>query len=111
MAESSNPGIRQLMAAEEEASKIVSEARKQRTQRLKQCKSEAEAQIKQFRDKEQQKFDAYSKEKLGVSDEQKGDFLQKTQETLGSIDNDLKSNKDAVVELLLKAVQTVDTSA
>ncbi|TYZ57901.1 hypothetical protein PybrP1_010505, partial [[Pythium] brassicae (nom. inval.)] len=51
-----NQSIKELMAAETKASKIISEARQERGERLKQAKVEAEAEINAFRKQQEHAF-------------------------------------------------------
>ncbi|KAG9408573.1 hypothetical protein AC1031_020427 [Aphanomyces cochlioides] len=60
-----NQSIKELMAAETKASKIISEARQERGERLKQAKAEAEAEIAAYRRQQDQIFQMNSTDLLG----------------------------------------------
>lgn len=47
---SQTAGIQQLLAAEKRAAEKINEARKRKTQRLKQAKQEAQAEIDKYRE-------------------------------------------------------------
>ncbi|ETI39032.1 V-type ATPase, G subunit, variant [Phytophthora nicotianae CJ01A1] len=51
-----NQSIKELMAAETKASKVISEARQERGERLKQAKLEAEAEITAYRKQMERSF-------------------------------------------------------
>ncbi|OQS04858.1 hypothetical protein THRCLA_20778 [Thraustotheca clavata] len=99
-----NQSIKELMAAETKASKIISEARQERGERLKQAKVEAEAEIAAYRLQQDQVFQMNSTDLLGddssIMDKETEDDIQKMR-------NDYHANKEAVLELMTNYVQKV----
>ncbi|KAK9790588.1 hypothetical protein WJX73_008059 [Symbiochloris irregularis] len=99
--------IQRLIAAEQEAQKIVAAARKARTERLKQAKAEAEKEIKSYK---KQREESYQKR---ISDDSSSSGANaKRLEGEGSnakkaLDKSIASKKQEVLDMLLKYVSTV----
>lgn len=100
-------GIQKLLAAEQEASRIVAEARKGKAERLRQAKAEAEKEISAYR---AEREGAYQK-KLAESSSGAASTLERlTKETdtnISQVHGDVTSKKNLVVDMLVKYVSTV----
>ncbi|CAK4084984.1 unnamed protein product [Aphanomyces euteiches] len=99
-----NQSIKELMAAETKASKIISEARQERGERLKQAKAEAEAEIAAYRRQQDQIFQMNSTDLLGddssVMDKETDLEIQKMRA-------DFDKNKDSALMFMYDHVTRV----
>lgn len=85
---------------------IVSRAREQRVQRLKQASVEAEQSVSTLRKQLQQQFDNDIKTK-GNDSTYANELKSNTNKELKSIDDAFNKNKDKVLDVLLHHVTTV----
>ncbi|RLN86289.1 hypothetical protein BBJ28_00001841 [Nothophytophthora sp. Chile5] len=103
-----NQSIKELMAAETKASKIISEARQERGERLKQAKLEAEAEITAYRKQMERTYQMNANTDLmgddpSILEEETQRDIQKMQYVSGlfrSIHADRKANKPKVVQMM-----------
>jgi V-type H+-transporting ATPase subunit G len=103
----STDGIKKLMEAEQEAQKIVAEARKFKTERLKQAKAEADKEIAAYR---AEREGAYQKKLADSSSGSTSTFQRLSQETqmnITNLQNSVRAKKQAVLTSLLGYVATV----
>ncbi|KDO22811.1 V-type ATPase [Saprolegnia parasitica CBS 223.65] len=99
-----NQSIKELMAAETKASKIISEARQERGERLKQAKVEAEAEIAAYRLQQDQAFQMNSTDLLG---DDSSIMDQETEQDIQKMRNEYMRNKDSVLQLMTGHVTKV----
>eukprot|EP00775_Hariotina_reticulata_P009598 gene9598-9761_t len=100
-------GIQKLLAAEQEASRIVAEARKAKAERLRQAKADAEREIAQYR---AEREGAYQK-KLSESSTGAASTLERmskeTEANIAQVHADVAAKKSQVVDLIVKYVTAV----
>jgi V-type H+-transporting ATPase subunit G len=107
---SGQEGIDKLLAAESEATEIVSKARKEKTARIKQARDEAEAMIKKLRADMDRDFK--NAEMAGTGGGEKSTKLAgETENQLAEIRRQAEANRVNVVRQILGWITTVDTSA
>lgn len=100
-------GIQRLLAAEQEAQKIIAQARKEKSERLKQAKREAEKEIAAYR---QQREEAYKKQ---ISDDSSNSGAnvkrldKESSEAMHEIQQNISKKKKEVLDQLLSYVTTV----
>jgi len=94
------------LRAEEEAAKIVTRAREERTQRLKQATIEAEKTVEALRKSLHEQF---QKEivSAGTDTQFAASLKSKTENEISKIDRDFAAHKNVVVDLLLHHVTSV----
>jgi V-type H+-transporting ATPase subunit G len=100
-------GIKKLLDAEQEAQKIVNEARKFKQERLKQAKAEADKEIAAYK---AEREGAYQKKLLESKTGSDNLYQRLNTETAGNIravQDDVRSKKSIVVDTLLGYVTTV----
>jgi V-type H+-transporting ATPase subunit G len=100
-------GIQRLLAAEKEAQQIVAQARKAKSDRLKQAKAEAEKEIKAYK---QQREEAY--QKLISDDTSNSGATEKrleseSKDTVKAIQKSISEKKKEVSDQLLSYVTSV----
>mmetsp|Transcript_28696 Transcript_28696/g.80784 ORF Transcript_28696/g.80784 Transcript_28696/m.80784 type:complete len:110 (+) Transcript_28696:128-457(+) len=100
-------GIQKLMAAEQEAQRVVTEARKQKTERLKAAKSEAETEIKTFRADREADFQKKIAQGGDSSSVQFTEMIKETDDQVSQIKKDIVSLKGKVTDALVSAVLQV----
>eukprot|EP00798_Chlamydomonas_sp_ICE-L_P028493 gene28493-31648_t len=100
-------GIQKLLAAEQDAQRIVSDARKAKQDRLRQAKAEAEKEIAAYR---AEREGAYQKKIAESSSGSQATFQRLASETSLSvqrIDADVRQKKQQIVDLLIGYATTV----
>lgn len=109
MAGKSQELISKLLAAEDQAEKIIADARAQRTQKLKDVRAAAEAELEPFKMKEEQKF---RQEQLEMSNTTGNNAAleQQTQRELAQVKSDFEGNKKAAAKFILDKVLDIDLS-
>ena len=75
--------------------------------RLKQAKSEAEAEIAAYKATRESQFQTFSKERLGDSAGVSSTLAKSTEAELAKIGTDQSNNKKAVIDMLLSMVTSV----
>ncbi|KAI6219101.1 V-type proton ATPase subunit G [Aphelenchoides besseyi] len=95
---SQTAGIMQLLTAEKRAAEKINEARKRKTQRLKQAKQEAQAE-----DRERQ-FKEYEQQYLGTKEDIESGIIRETEAELQSMQRNVAQNKQQVIVRLLQLV-------
>ncbi|CAH0475414.1 unnamed protein product [Peronospora belbahrii] len=93
-----NQSIKELLAAENKASKIISEARQERGERLKQAKFEAEAEITAYRKQMEQSFQMSNNNDLMGNDP--NILEEETQREIQTMQTEFYQNKQAVIALM-----------
>jgi len=100
-------GIQKLLAAEQEASRIVAEARKAKSDRLRQAKAEAEKEIAAYKAERegayQKKLAESSSGAASTTERLKGE----TDRNILQVQADVKAKKSQVVDMLVGYVNTV----
>lgn len=99
--------ISKLLAAEDEAEKIIKSARDLRSQKMKEVKQAADDELAPFRMKEEQKY-AEDLRALAAKGDVSGDLEKATKSELMMVRNDFESNKKAGADFILNKVLTVD---
>ncbi|KAG2729916.1 hypothetical protein I3760_01G270700 [Carya illinoinensis] len=99
--------IQQLLAAEQEARRIVNEARKAKLARLKQAKEEAEKEIAEFRAHMKLEFQRKVAESHGDSDAIVKRLEQETEAKIHHLKTQAASISNDVVQVLINHVITV----
>lgn len=104
-------GIQRLLAAEQEAQKIVAKARKDKSERLKQAKREAEKEIQGYK---QQREDTYQKRIKDDSSNSGANVKRLDQESndqMKEIQKNIAAKKKEVMDKLLGYVTEVNFKA
>ncbi|CDW77181.1 atpase h+ transporting v1 subunit g isoform 1 [Stylonychia lemnae] len=100
--------LQELLKAENEVNKRVSEALQRKNQRLKVIKEEAEKELHHHRvDKEADYQRALARLKQQIAEEGSADGNQE-QRDMDNIQRDFQKNKEIVVDLLVKNVLSVN---
>merc|ERR1712046_512939 len=100
-------GIKELLAAEKEAANIVSDAKKQRQDKMKKAKEDANKEIEAFRASKESEFQAY-KQKHSTGGSASSESLKKqTDEAKMELEREAAANRSKVVDLLVQYVTTV----
>ncbi|KAE8889412.1 hypothetical protein PF005_g6958 [Phytophthora fragariae] len=93
-----NQSIKELMAAETKASKIISEARQERGERLKQAKLEAEAEITAYRKQMERTFQMNGNTDLMGDDP--SILEEETQRDIKKMQAEFQQNKQSVITMM-----------
>ncbi|KAI9994614.1 hypothetical protein PInf_011363 [Phytophthora infestans] len=93
-----NQSIKELMAAETKASKIISEARQERGERLKQAKLEAEAEITAYRKQMERSFQMNGNTDLMGDDP--SILEEETQRDIKKMQAEFQQNKQSVITMM-----------
>mmetsp|Transcript_28623 Transcript_28623/g.58508 ORF Transcript_28623/g.58508 Transcript_28623/m.58508 type:complete len:116 (+) Transcript_28623:32-379(+) len=97
---------RAFAEAEKEASELVEQARKARAVRLNAAKTEAKAEIKQYREAEDARLAKLQENNAGQED--LSQLAVKADEDIVAMQASVAANKSSAVELLMTAVQRVN---
>ncbi|XP_074270558.1 V-type proton ATPase subunit G 1-like [Silene latifolia] len=100
-------GIQMLLAAEQEAQQIVTNARNLKMQRLKQAKDEADREIMHFRSQLEKEYQNKISESSGQSGSTVKRLENETQEKIQKLKDSASRVTPDVVGLLLKYVTTI----
>ena len=95
-------GMAELRRAEEEASRIVEDARKARAVRMKQAKADAASEIETFRQGHMKQLEKMRAERE-TSNTSSSDLEAKSAAEITKMEAQFASNKGSVVDLLLNA--------
>ncbi|POM60245.1 V-type ATPase, G subunit [Phytophthora palmivora] len=93
-----NQSIKELMAAETKASKVISEARQERGERLKQAKLEAEAEITAYRKQMERTFQMNGNTDLMGDDP--SILEEETQRDIKKMQAEFQQNKQSVITMM-----------
>lgn len=94
MGSTSQELIQQLLQAEKQAEEIIANAKKNRLAKLRQAKDKAEAELKDFREKEEARFQKETGSKTGANH---AEALKATTQTeIESVHKDYDKNKAAI---------------
>lgn len=102
--------IQTLLEAEEAAKTAIEQARKERDTRLKQAASEADSEIAQYRAQKEGEYQTLVQKNVGSTDEVSEKIASESRQNIKSAVNAAKTNKSAVVDMLVSYVRNVDTS-
>ncbi|CAL0316963.1 unnamed protein product [Lupinus luteus] len=100
-------GIQQLLAAEQEAQRIVNAARNEKLARLKQAKEEAEKEIAEYRAQLEREFQKKVSDSTGDSGANVKRLEQETDTKIAQLKIEAERISSDVVSMLLKYVTTV----
>ncbi|KAK0408737.1 hypothetical protein QR680_004127 [Steinernema hermaphroditum] len=101
---SQTDGIQKLLVAERRAGEKINEARKRKTQLLKQAKQEAQAEIESYRQEREKSFKEHEQKSLGSKGDIEAKIREDTNAQLEAMTNSVSENKQAVIERLLQLV-------
>lgn len=115
---SQTAGIMQLLTAEKRAAEKINDARKRKTQRLKQAKQEAQAEVEKYRQasyfrncfpntnfqERDHQFKEYEQQYLGTKEDIEAGILRETEAELASMKHNVAENKQKVIVRLLQLV-------
>merc|ERR1712110_745721 len=107
MEEKAQLGIQKLLQAEHEAADVVAKAKADKVAKLKQAKSEADAEIAAYKQQREVFFQNFQKERTGDSGSHKTATDASTASELEQINKQVASNKDTMIQMLLQSVTTV----
>merc|ERR1711897_64030 len=96
-----------LLQAEHEAADVVAKAKADKVQKLKQAKSEADAEIAAYKAERESYFVKFQKERTGDSGSHKTAQDATTAGELLTITKQVAANKDTMISMLLQSVTTV----
>lgn len=99
--------IQTLLEAEQMAKTLVEQARKERDTRLKAAASEADSEIAQYRALKDDEYQAQVKKYVGSTGETSDQIAAVAQKNIKSTIAAAKSNKAAVVDMLVSYVRNV----
>jgi len=108
MASQGSQGIKTLLEAEKEASKIVEKARLYRVQRLKDARSEAAKEIDALKQKKNQEFQNFEKTHSGSTDEIRKTVNDETKGKIEEVRQLFNKNKDEVAKKLVATILNVN---
>lgn len=97
-------GLQELMKTEQDAKQIVDEARKYRTNRLKSAKVDSQKEIDEYKKQKEDELKKYESEHAGLNESLEKEADSQVQQELETIREQFKEKKDAVVKLLIDAV-------
>ncbi|KAG6551434.1 hypothetical protein Mapa_007080 [Marchantia paleacea] len=100
-------GIQMLLAAEQDAQRIVANARSGKTQRLRQAKEEAEREIAAFRAQRDAEFKKKQELSSGSVDSNVKRLEEETDAKIERLKEEASSKSHEVTSFLLKFVTTV----
>ncbi|KAI4349155.1 hypothetical protein L6164_009787 [Bauhinia variegata] len=100
-------GIQQLLAAEQDAQRIVNAARNEKLARLKQAKEEAEKEIAEYRAQVEREFQKKLAESSGDSGANVKRLEKETEAKIHQLKTQAAIISNDVVNMLLKHVTTV----
>eukprot|EP01024_Parvocaulis_polyphysoides_P019328 TRINITY_DN18740_c0_g3_i2.p1 TRINITY_DN18740_c0_g3~~TRINITY_DN18740_c0_g3_i2.p1 ORF type:complete len:113 (-),score=23.64 TRINITY_DN18740_c0_g3_i2:142-480(-) len=100
-------GIQKLLQAEQAAQRIVDNARKNKQDKLRQAKSEADKELKIFRAKQEDLYQNKLVEAASSTDSKFEHLAEEAQKAVQDIQEQVSNKKDAVVDMLMKMVTTV----
>ncbi|KAJ2078840.1 hypothetical protein H4R24_004199 [Coemansia sp. RSA 988] len=106
MSASSSQGIHTLLEAEQEASKIVEQARDYRIKHLKEARDEATKDISKLQTRKNEEL-AEIQKKSANQTELTQSIAAETQQRLGTIKSQFEKNKQEAANRLVAAVSTV----
>eukprot|EP00762_Andalucia_godoyi_P000759 ANDGO_03765.mRNA.1 V-type proton ATPase subunit G len=106
-----NKSVQKLLAAEQEANTVVSEAKKARIALLKRAKTEAEAEIQKFKQEMENQFRQKHASDLNSRDQYRIQLERQTDIELEQVKRIDPAKKRTVSDFLLSKVQDVHVAA
>ena len=100
----SHDGIQKLLAAEQEAQAIVSAARAEKTQRLRQAKAEADAEIAAYRTQREEKYQTILQSQSGDSTACAAKLENDAIAQIKTVKQQIESSKKTVTNMLAQKV-------
>lgn len=95
--------IQSLLKTEKDAAEIVNEARRYRTSRLKSAKSDAQADIDEYKSQKEAELNKYEADHAGLNESIEKDSDKQVEEELQEIKKKFSEKKQAVIDLLVEA--------
>jgi len=105
MAGKSQELIQQLLKAEKQAEDLISRARENRVQKLKQAKDSADEELKKFRDAEEAKFEKESSARSAVGSS--ADLKKATAHSIQMVQRDYEQNKEKTSAYITSKILSV----
>eukprot|EP00744_Colponema_vietnamica_P001219 GILI01002044.1.p1 GENE.GILI01002044.1~~GILI01002044.1.p1 ORF type:complete len:119 (-),score=42.48 GILI01002044.1:97-453(-) len=102
--------IEALLKAEEEASRIVNNAKAKREKRLKEAQFEADREIGMFRQQQEERFLQETQLRWGGMNDNTRELEDTTQAEIRTVRRDFEANKNSVIDLLMHHVLQVNLS-
>ena len=103
--------MNQLKEAERKAPTMVQDERKARTERLKEAKTAAETQIKEYRAQKESEYQLKQSKLTSSTDSSSSQLQSQTSSDIANMTRDFNSKKDAVVDGLVDIVFKVNVTA
>eukprot|EP00005_Dracoamoeba_jomungandri_P001236 CAMPEP_0174250764 /NCGR_PEP_ID=MMETSP0439-20130205/833_1 /TAXON_ID=0 /ORGANISM="Stereomyxa ramosa, Strain Chinc5" /LENGTH=106 /DNA_ID=CAMNT_0015330917 /DNA_START=57 /DNA_END=377 /DNA_ORIENTATION=- len=103
---SNNVGIKRLLEAEREARKIVDQARKDKTRKLKEAHQQAEREIEEYRHRREEEFQS-RKEEIERSSKKKNIEEDSPADLVHQMMEKTSDEQEEVIKMLLECVRTV----
>eukprot|EP01001_Neometanema_parovale_P012226 NODE_8505_length_698_cov_78.744348_g8249_i0.p1 GENE.NODE_8505_length_698_cov_78.744348_g8249_i0~~NODE_8505_length_698_cov_78.744348_g8249_i0.p1 ORF type:complete len:133 (-),score=45.41 NODE_8505_length_698_cov_78.744348_g8249_i0:241-639(-) len=104
---SKSASVQQLLQAEKRAAEIVDSAKKNRVQKLKQAKLDAEAEVTKFRQKRQAVFETFQKEQNSSGTEGGLEVVKQAKADIERLQRVAAERQDRVADLLVSLVTKV----
>jgi len=111
MASREDTNIQKLLSAEKTAQEIVGAARKERAEKMKLAKQEAEREITTYRTERENEYQSKVAESSSVSDTTFGELDKKTNAEIAAITSRLPTKKKECIDMLVAYVEKVDLAA
>jgi len=107
MAQKSQELIQKLLQAEDNAEKLIQNARDQRQRKLRDVRLAAEEELEPFRKKEEEKF-LREQSEHGQTEDLTAELERITQKELGMVKQDYENNKKTSIKHILDKVLDID---
>ncbi|KAL0576455.1 hypothetical protein V5O48_005530 [Marasmius crinis-equi] len=107
MSAQQSQGIQTLLEAENEAAKIVQQARQYRVQKLKDARTEASKEIEEYKKTKETEFKEFEASRAGTTSNAQAAIDKDTEVKIDAISESYNKNKDVVVKKLLDRVVLV----
>jgi V-type H+-transporting ATPase subunit G len=101
--------IKLLLEAEQRASEIVKEAKKERLLKLKQAREEADKEIAKYRQQREKQFLKYKEEHLGTGTDESEELERRKQMAINEINERVRQKSNEVIDFMVKYVVEVNT--
>merc|ERR1712070_691243 len=100
-------GIKELLAAEKDAAKIVAEAKQKRMEKMKKAKEDAQREIAEYKSAREAEFNAYKAQHSSGGSASSEALASQTQAAISDLEREAGKNRAQVVDMLVGFVTTV----
>merc|ERR1711988_2080333 len=100
-------GIKELLAAEKDAAKIVAEAKQKRMGKMKKAKEDAQREIAEYKSSREADFNAYKAQHSSGGSASSEALASQTQAAIADLEREANKNRAQVVDMLVGFVTTV----